>query len=204
MPALAITGTIGSGKSLVLRTLGDLLKAKIFSADEENRRLLDNDPEVKHLILSSLGKGCYKEDGSANRKVLFDLVSHDPMARNTLESILHPRLQALWKPLAETFCEKPDCYFLAEIPLLYEKKLEAFFDKTIVVGCSDSVRQERLQRLRSLTTTELAAWMKMQAPQDTKVTKAHYFLWNDGSEAQLLKQTHILASHLLASHFLQA
>lgn len=197
MPSLAITGTIGSGKSLLLRTLGTLLGAKTFSADEENRRLLDHDPEVKSLIQSHFGESAYLEDGSSNRKMLFELISNDPASRETLESILHPRIQAIWKPLAVKSSGNSDFYFLAEIPLLYEKDLEVFFDKSIVVGCSDSVRRERLEGLRSLTKAESAAWLKLQVPQDTKAIRTDYLLWNDGTELQLLKQTQFLASHFL-------
>ncbi len=197
MPSLAITGTIGSGKSYLLHTLGALLGAKVFSADEENRRLLDHDDEVKSLIHAHFGQNSYLKDGTANRKALFELISHDTGARKLLESILHPRLQALWKPQAETFRHTSTSYFLAEIPLLYEKGLEVFFDKTIVIGCSDSVRRARLQGLRSLTTADSAAWLKMQIPQDIKVARADYLLWNDGTESQLLRQTHLLASHFL-------
>lgn len=197
MPSLAITGTIGSGKSLVLRTLGELLGAETFSADEENKRLLHEDLEVKELLLANFGSGCYPEGGSADRKFLFNLIRQNTKARGILESILHPRLQALWRPMAEKFRTSASSYFLAEIPLLYEKGLELYFDKTIVVGCSDSIRQERLQRLRSLTAAESSAWLSMQASQEMKVSKSHYLLWNDGSEAQLLQQTHLLASHFL-------
>jgi dephospho-CoA kinase len=197
MPSLAITGTIGSGKSLVLRMLGELLGAETFSADEANKRLLHEDTEVKELLLSNFGSGCYLEDGSVDRKFLFNLITKNTKVRGILESILHPRLQILWRPRAERFRTSADSYFLAEIPLLYEKGLELYFDKTIVVGCSDSIRQERLQRLRSLTAAEASAWLSMQASQEMKVSKSHYLLWNDGSEAQLLQQTHLLASHFL-------
>jgi dephospho-CoA kinase len=153
--------------------------------------------KVKELILSHFGRACYRSDGSADRKVLFDLIKENLKARSILESILHPRLQVSWKPAAEKFSQEPASYFLAEIPLLYEKGLEVHFDGVIAVGCSDSIRQERLQRLRSLTAAEASAWLSMQASQEIKISKSHYLLWNDGSEAQLLQQTHLLASHLL-------
>lgn len=203
MPSLAITGTIGSGKSTLLHglgsRLGNQLGAPPYSADLQNRRLLDLDPEVKALICSEFGASFYQEDGTANRKLLFDLISRDSSARATLESILHPRLRAVWKTLAERFRESREYYFLAEIPLLFEKDLEVFFDKTIVVGCSDGIRRERLQRLRSLTTAEASAWLTMQVPQETKIARADHLLWNDGSEYQLHHQIDLLASFLLQS-----
>lgn len=194
MPALALTGSIGSGKSLVLRELGRLLQAVTFSADEENRRLLDEDEEVKKLIETQLGKTFYRQTGHADRKALFNLISKDISARKKLESILHPRLQALWKPNAEKFSRDAQNYFIAEIPLLYENQLEVFFDKAIVVGCSDQVRRERLQQARSLSATEAADWLKIQALQDSKVTKADHLLWNDGSLEMIHQQIALLAS----------
>ena len=196
MPALAITGSIGSGKSLVLRALGHLLPAVTFSADEENRRLLDEDSTVKQLIQNQFGKSIYSQDGKADRKALFSLISQDFSARTLLESILHPRLQALWKPPAEKFSQDPKSFFIAEIPLLYDKHLEVFFDKTIVVGCSDRIRGERLQQLRSISATEAAAWLKIQLSQDLKVVEADYLLWNDGSLDLIHQQINILASRL--------
>ena len=196
MPSLAITGTIGGGKSVVLRLLAGLLseKATIFSADEKNSQLLDEDPDVRHLITSRLGKDCYDGFGKPDRKKLFKIITSDPAARETLEEILHPRLQKIWQPMAERHRSTTDSYFLAEIPLLYEKGLEVFFDKTIVVGCTDSVRLARMRSLRSLTSRETADWLKMQSPQFEKITRCNFLLWNDGTIGSLEMQIQVLAA----------
>ena len=194
MPALAITGSIGSGKSLVLKELGRVLKAATFCADDENKHLLDEDDEVKSLIKTQFGGNFYLQNGSADRRALFALISRDVSARRQLESILHPRLQALWKPAAEKYSLDPKNFFIAEIPLLFENKLEVFFDKTIVVGCSDRVRKERLQQLRSISAAEAAAWLTIQTSQDSKISKADHLLWNDGTLDLLHSQITLLAS----------
>jgi len=203
MPALAITGSIGSGKSTVLHCLAARLgqDSRVFSysADEENRRLLDDDPEVRHLIISELGSSCYDDGERADRGYLFRLISANPAARKTLEDILHPRLESIWKPLAASYRQSADDFFLAEIPLLYEKELESFFDKIIVVGCSDTVRKERLKRSRSLTSEEACQWLKLQHPQHDKIQRADYLLWNDGPSDSLESQIHLLTSLLTTS-----
>jgi dephospho-CoA kinase len=182
---------------MLTEVLGASLGAPSFSADEENRRLLDHDPEVRSLISSHLGNACYQPDGRADRKAIFERISNAPGARDTLESILHPRIEALWRPLAERFKTDPKMFFLAEIPLLFEKRLQHCFDKTIVVGCSETVRRERLQRFRSLSAAETSAWLTMQISQDTKIAAADYLLWNDGNESQLRQQIQHFASRLL-------
>lgn len=197
MPALAITGIIGTGKSAVLARLGPRLGATVFSADAENRKLLDEDPSVKDLILSRFGPSSYLPDGGADRQWLFELINSDPGARTDLEQILHPRLEALWKPLAEAFRRSPEAFFVAEIPLLHEKGLTGFFDTTIVVGCSESVRSQRLQEQRSISREQAARWTALQYPQDLKIAAADHLLWNDGPLASLHLQIDFLATHLL-------
>ena len=92
---------MGGGKTEVMRLLSERLNTITFLADNENRRLLDKDPEVRKLISSSLGPSCYLDGGVADRSRIFEIISADPLSRKTLEEILHPRLELLWKPLAE-------------------------------------------------------------------------------------------------------
>ncbi len=197
MPSLAITGIIGSGKSTVLKSLATLLGAETFSADEENRRLLDEDVDVRQLLISLFGGSCYQPDGRADSEKLSEIIRHDQRARRKLEEILHPRLQECWKPRASQFRKSSKAFFIAEIPLLYENRLESFFDKTLVVGCSDFLRRERLFQFRSLTCAEAQSWENMQDSQESKIARTDYLLWNDGGNTALQQQLYLLASHLL-------
>jgi dephospho-CoA kinase len=196
MPSLAITGSIGSGKSTAFEILVPLLGASGFSADLENGRLLDHDREVRELIITSLGTRCYGPDNKADRKFLFHLITTDRKALETLETILHPRLEAVWKPKALEHRNNRSCYYVAEIPLLYEKGLESFFDKTIVVGCSDSVRKQRLVNGRSLSAEQAGQWISMQEPQQSKIDRADHLVWNDCSPPILTQQLVRLAEQL--------
>ncbi len=186
MPSLALTGNIGSGKTSALDLLVSLMQeegitALRFSADEANRTLLEADPEVGKLIRSSLGGECYAPDGLPNRETISLRISSDPQARNTLEGILHPRLEKIWKPLAEAHRLPEKTFFIAEIPLLYEKGLTSFFDKVLVVGCSDSIRKERLLKSRSVSAAKADEWLALQQPQNDKISQADHLLWNDGT-----------------------
>ncbi|MFZ0436437.1 MAG: dephospho-CoA kinase [Chthoniobacterales bacterium] len=193
MPSLALTGNIGSGKTAALDLLVSLIQeagitALRFSADEENRTLLEKDPEVMDLIRSSLGADCYTSDGLPNRETISLRISSDPQARNTLEGILHPRLERIWKPLAEAHHLTDQSFFVAEIPLLYEKGLSSFFDKVLVVGCSDSIRKERLLKSRSVSAAKADEWLALQQPQNDKISQADHLLWNDGTVDTLSRQ----------------
>jgi len=193
MPSLALTGNIGSGKTYALNLLVSAMQeqgiaAVRFSADEANRTLLENDPEVVDLIRSSLGADCYTSEDLPNRETISLRISADPKARNTLEGILHPRLERIWKPLAEAHRLPDQTFFVAEIPLLYEKDLTSFFDKVLVVGCSDSIRKERLLKSRSVSSAKADEWLALQQPQNEKISQADYLLWNDGTIDTLSRQ----------------
>jgi dephospho-CoA kinase len=193
MPSLALTGNIGGGKTAALDLLVSLIQdsgitALRFSADEENRTLLERDPEVRQLIRSSLGGDCYTPEGLPNRETISLRISSDPQARKTLEGILHPRLEKIWKPLAAAHRLPIQTFFVAEIPLLYEKGLSSFFDKVLVVGCSDSIRKERLLKSRSVSAAKANEWLALQQPQNDKISQADHLLWNDGTVDTLSRQ----------------
>ena len=193
MPSLALTGNIGSGKTAALDHLVSLIQdsgitALRFSADEENRTLLERDPEVRQLIRTSLGGDCYTPEGLPNRETISLRISSDPQARKTLEGILHPRLEKIWKPLAAAHRLPIQTFFVAEIPLLYEKGLSSFFDKVLVVGCSDSIRKERLLKSRSVSAAKANEWLALQQPQNDKISQADHLLWNDGTVDTLSRQ----------------
>jgi dephospho-CoA kinase len=199
MSSLAITGSLGSGKTSVLHLLCESLPdSTTYSADEMNRSLLENDHEVRELIKKKLGDSCYDSTGYPDRKRLSHLITTDPSSKKTLEEILHPRLEKTWKPLAESFKGSSNSFFIAEIPLLYEKGLETFFDKTILVGCSDRLRKERLSSNRQLSPEEASRWLRHQLPQEEKALKADYLLWNDSSLETLELEIKRLALQLMA------
>ncbi len=193
MPSLAITGTLGSGKSVLLHAVIEQLTQQGFpvtsySADEENRRLLLEDKEVCTEIACSLGKEFLDPQGLPDRVKLANLISTDLGARKILEGIMHPRLESIWRPLAELHRGEKSSFFIAEIPLLYEKGLSGYFDRVLVTGCSDSIRKSRLKDNRSISNSQAEQWLSIQQSQDHKIPLADHLFWNDGSPESMKRQ----------------
>ena len=202
MPSLALTGNIGSGKTFALDLIVSLLNEASFSvirfsADEENRQLLSMDPEVKDRIISLLGPTAYTTDGEPDRKIISQAITTESKKKEKLEEILHPRLEQIWKPLAQQHHSPSEAFFVAEIPLLYEKGMDRFFDKVLVVACSHSQRKDRLMKGRSVTPEKAEEWIALQLPQDEKISKANHFFWNDGSSNALTNQVQTFLKSLL-------
>lgn len=90
---IGITGTIGSGKSLV----GTILKEEgvpVVDTDAVVHLLLDNDPGVQANIEKRFGTTVLKVDELGktvvDRRALGHVVFNDDIARRDLERIVHP------------------------------------------------------------------------------------------------------------------
>ena len=196
MPSIAVTGTIGSGKSLITASLSKLLPSVTYSADQDNTLLLESDPDVKREILSLIGTEAYCPDGMPDRTFLRKSILSSPERKEGLEAILHPRLRARWESLAWEFRRIPDRFLIAEMPLLFENNLENRFDVTVTVACSHEIRCKRLENGRSMTPVEVVSWTSSQLSQDDKIARANHVLWNDGSLNALESQVTRLATLL--------
>jgi dephospho-CoA kinase len=198
MPSVAVTGTIGSGKSLITAILSKSLPSVTYSADQDNTLLLETDPDVKREILSLFGVEAYRSDSTPDRTFLRQAILASREYKRGLEAILHPRLRKRWESLAGEFHRIPDRFLIAELPLLFENNLEDRFDVTVTVACSHEVRCKRLENARNMPPGEVLSWTSSQLSQDNKIAKADHVLWNDGSvralEAQGLRLATLLSS----------
>jgi len=190
MPAIGITGGVGTGKSTFCQYLGRLMPAaKIFDADAAAHALVDL-AEVKTAIRERFGSGVFSEEGDLNRPALGAIIFRDAAKKRALEQILHPRIRRQWSAEAEKHRNSPD-FFFADIPLLYETGGENLCDRVVVVGCS---RHVQLQRLRDRSIDEQSArqMIQSQLPLAEKVQRADYVIWNNGPTGLLHEQANRL------------
>lgn len=204
MPSIAITGSIGCGKSLATAILGNVLKARgvsveRFSADEFNRRILSEDPEARSAIIAVFGDDILNPSGIPDRKKLSRICLENPQARKNLESIVHPLIRVGWLESALQCMTSNERFFLAEIPLLFENNLDGSFNRSILLASSPVVRNKRLQRERGMDPSDAEHWIGTQLPQESKVELADHVIWNDGSESSLRRQLAGMADLLLAA-----
>ncbi|HTA84285.1 MAG TPA: dephospho-CoA kinase, partial [Bacteroidia bacterium] len=115
MLKVGITGGIGSGKSTVCKIF-ESLGIPVFRADDESRRLLSEDAEVKKQVVSLLGEEVIIQ-GKPDRKKIAELVFNDPEKLRALNDIIHPRVRdgvALW---AE---QQRSAWVIEEAAILFE------------------------------------------------------------------------------------
>lgn len=176
---IAISGTIGSGKSTVL----NYLKSKgyfVFSCDEYNAFLLNKGQEGYIKIQEQFPEAFIK--GELDKKALSKIVFNNPLQRERLESIMHPLIIAEMLRLRDLF----EIYF-AEVPLLFENNLEKYFDLSLLIVTDEQKALERLQK-RGLDHDDAKQRILNQMPQEIKMKRADEIIYNNGSLADLYNQ----------------
>ena len=176
MLKLGITGGIGCGKSAAARRL-EAQGFRRLDSDQIVRERLLTDPEVIAALREHFGPGIL-QGGVVDRPALAVRVFPVPAEREWLEALLHPRVTAAW---AEAFTGGgAGTRWVVEVPLLFEKGLEKWFDFTVCVALSPGVQLMRVVE-RGLSPEMAAQRIRAQWPQGRKIELADFVLWNDGA-----------------------
>ena len=174
---VAITGTIGSGKSEMSNYLRNKYGLFVFDCDKTNSETLENNP----LLLKKDFSDCFDGD-LLNKRKLADVIFNDISQRKRLESIMHPLI------LKEMFKdEKSHNPFYAEVPLLFESGWDKYFDLKVLVVSDEKIALERL-KARGLSEKESKIRIKNQMSINDKMAKSDVIIYNNLNLASFYKE----------------
>ena len=188
MISLGVTGGIGSGKTTVCGFLEEQ-GARVFYADLEAKRLMQEDEAVRSQIVDAFGESAYREDGSLHRAYLADRVFGHPDAVERLNAIVHPAVFRSFRAAAERAREEDLSLLVHEAALLFEAGGDAHVDRTCAVVAPDEDRIARVTERDDVTAAQVRARMQHQWPQDDLRERADYVIENDGSLDDLRTKT---------------
>jgi len=180
MHILGITGGIATGKSTVTQMLAEL-GAPTISADAIARALLAPGTPTTAVILAAF-PACADADDSQkiNRRALAQIIFANTDARLRLEALTHPPIIEMLKAqIAEWRQSGTARAAAAEIPLLFEAKLEWLVDSIVVVTCSKSDQISRLLARDAVTEAEAYRQIAVQWPLAQKEACADYLIQTD-------------------------
>lgn len=181
---IAITGNIGSGKS-VFSNFVEEAGFKVINADELSKRIMENDSDVKKKIIQSFGKESYKNN-KPDKKYLSEIVFDNPENLARLEAILHPAVIQKSVELMDENLKRNDMIFL-EAALIYEANMEDLFDYVILITADREVRFKRKQNSENYSEEQFTKRENMQIPQDEKRKRAD-FIFENNQDLNALKQ----------------
>lgn len=191
---VGLTGGMGCGKSTAAARFAELGFRRL-DADQVVKDELLPSRDVAEAIRARLGDAMVAADGSVRRDKVAEKVFKDPAALRWLEELLHPRLLTRWR---EVLAASKETAFIVEVPLLFEKGLENWFDFTVCVT-TDSESQLRRLEQRGITRDQARQRIAQQLPLARKCELADFVLLNDGSPEFLREQVDVLAARLLKS-----
>jgi dephospho-CoA kinase len=189
---IGLTGGIGCGKSAAAACFAEL-GFNVVDADQLARQVLASDDSISQLR-ARWGDACLGADGRPDRRWIATKVFNEPAELAFLEALLHPEVARLRQAAVADLTR----HHVVEIPLLFEKGLEAEYDCVVCVACSDDIRLTRLEA-RGLSRQDAQGRINSQMPLMHKVAKSRYVLWNDGDLSALEAQVKRLVARLAAT-----
>lgn len=195
MITLALTGSIGMGKSTVAAMFAEA-GIPVFDADAVVRRLQGQGGALVQPIEQRF-PGTTR-DGSVDRDALSARVLGDPDELAALEALVHP---AVHHERTRFIVENADApALLFDIPLLFETHGETVFDKVIVVSAPADVQRARVLERAGMDGAKLEAILARQMPDSEKRERADFVIETGGDLSTTEKQVgHILYCLGLAS-----
>jgi dephospho-CoA kinase len=187
-----LTGGIGSGKSTVARLIEEH-GVPVIDADQLSREAMAPGQPAA-LDIAAAWPEVMTPAGAVDRKRLADIVFADPAARLHLESITHPRIQALGEDRARALAARGHRLAFYEASLLVEAGRAGDFDGLVVVTASPEAQLARAVARGGLTPAEARARIAAQLPLADKVRVATHVIDNGGE----LSSTRAQVEKLLA------
>ncbi|HEX3729862.1 MAG TPA: dephospho-CoA kinase [Opitutaceae bacterium] len=188
---LGITGGLGCGKSTVARLL-ERRGFKPLASDTLVRERVLTDPEVIAVLRERYGAAILSPEGAVDRSRLAEKAFGDDKELAFLEELTHPRVSALRRA---ALAEDPKGPWAVEVPLLFEKSLEKWFDFIVCVACAPEQQLVRLEQ-RGLSRTFAGQRISKQLPLARKIESSDFVLWNEGPPTFLEAQVDRLVASL--------
>lgn len=193
---LAITGGIGSGKSIIAHCL-QIIGIPVYNCDNEAKRLNNTHSSIRQALCTLIGEHVYHPDGTLNKVLLAEYLFTNPTHAEQVNAIIHPFVKEdfhQWKQRQHT------PWVALESAILYESGFSSLADKVITVYAPQDIRIQRSCQRDHAHPEAIRQRIARQMPDEEKMQKADYILYNDGNRAILPQILDILANLLCPYH----
>ncbi len=191
---VGLTGGIASGKSTVADMFAEL-GVPIIDTDLIAREVVAAGEPALDDIRHEFGDKVFDATGNLQRGALRRIVFADDDARDRLEAILHPRIQAAAYEQATAAGGR---YQLIVVPLLSGSPLRDFVDRILVVDCEESTQIQRLMARDAESEGQARRMLAAQASRDERLKIADDVIRNDADLSATLEQVQELHQRYLA------
>lgn len=186
---IAITGSIGSGKSLAsayLRQLG----YPVYDTDTMVHAYYEPDGAAYKDLIKTFGEGILDASGRIDRRRLGDLVFQDAALLKALEEVVYPYLKQdiVAMPHQGTIV-------FYEVPVLFESGFEIYFDRILMINTLPTLAYERLLK-RGMRPGDITSRLKHQMSPEQKAKRSDFVIDNNSSIDDFKQQIDVFMKHL--------
>ena len=181
---VGLTGGIGSGKSVVGNFFTEL-GIDVIDADHVSKNILDENKSAKKLFVEHFGDKFIDKNNNIDRALLRDEIFKDENKKEALESIIHPLVR---EEIFNFIKNSQSIYKIVMVPLIYETNSQDFYDKILVVECSDENQINRASKRDKKTNDDIMNIIKNQATSEQRKSIADEVINNDSSLNELKNQ----------------
>ncbi|MDZ4654367.1 MAG: dephospho-CoA kinase [Coriobacteriia bacterium] len=180
MYVLAVTGGIGSGKSVATQVFG-ARGAVVIDLDRIARELLEPGMPVFDPIVEAFGDSIVGEDGRIDAAILAAVAFASDETVRTLDSIVHPAVYVALAGILDALAmqAEPPRFVVFDIPLLAEAPMFLdLVDGVLVVSAAEDVRIARCLE-RGMTEDDVRRRMERQVGDAERREIANHVIEND-------------------------
>jgi len=193
MAIFGLTGNLASGKSTVLK----LLKNKgafVFDADKKIHQYYRQRKGIVYKKIAAAFPAVLQK-GVICRKKLANIVFTDKKKLKTLEGIVHPVVIKDMLTWVRAARGKKKTY-IAEVPLLFEKKLAHYFDGVILILAKREILIKRIIKKYRFSKKEALDRLSLYLPMRKKIKGSDFIINNSSDFKSLNKEVDLLWKNL--------
>ena len=186
---IAITGGIGSGKSVVSHLL-EVLGYRVYNCDSRAKALMEEDSEIVRSLTERFGPHIY-EKGKLCRQALAERVFHDTDAREFVNSVVH---KAVKEDMLRCSNEpaKGDVLFV-ETAIPFVSGIDKMSYQLWQVQAPQEVRIKRAMSRSQLSYDDVVGRIEAQRD-ECRITEHTVLINNDNVQAIIPQVIHALSS----------
>ncbi len=178
---IAITGGIGSGKSVVARVLSNM-GHEVYDCDLRAKTLMTTSPIIIQQLTERFGNNIYNLDGSINKPLLSSIIFNDHDALATVNGIVHPVVK---DDLLKWHYSNQKSQSFVETAILVEAGMHTMVDEVWNVTAPTETRILRVIRRNATTRDKVLERINSQSASMSEVSVPVKNIINDGNTAIL-------------------